>query len=162
MIRRSVVTACLLATGTLGAQSSTQELPPGSRIRVELRDSLRQAPFAPRAQRVIAVVAHVAGDTIHALVPGTTGAVVMPRSSLRSLSISRGVPGRVESAWRQGGALAIGLGIAFLAMRSNDDSPDFRSGGEAAAVGAGMGFAIGATLGAISPSERWKRVSLRR
>ena len=161
MTRRWV--AVLLLVGSARAESQyPSEIAAGARVRLAVRDSLRQEPFRPREQLLIATVVRLAGDTLHVVVPSTAGTVAIPRPSLTALSLSRGVPSRGESALRHGVAMAAGLGLGFLIAHHTDDSPHFGSAGEAAGVGAALGFAIGGVLGAVSPTERWRRVPLPR
>jgi len=138
-------------------------VPAGVRVRVVLPDSRRQAPLVPRQQVVIGTVTGVAGDTLVLAIPGAAGALRVARPDLRALAVSRGVPGRPESALRQGISAGVGLGLAFFFLHTGGDTDDrqFRSAGEAAVVGGAVGFGIGAVLGAVSPSERWRDLRLR-
>lgn len=105
----------LAAAQPLAAQFPT-DVAVGSRVRVLLPDSVRQA-WGPRLQSVHGEVAGVATDTL-------------------------------------AGAFWIGL-IALAAERSGRGWDDDVA--TSAAIGAGIGF----VLGAIFPTERWRRVSLR-
>lgn len=141
----------------LSAQASA-ELRPGSRVRFAVRDSLRQAPLRPATQLLIGTLERVGGDTLFVAVPSTGGTLSVARADARQLSVSLGVPNRLESAVRHGVESAVALALAFFVIRRSNDDDSFRSPGEAAAIGAGIGFGIGAVLGAVSPSERWRRV----
>jgi hypothetical protein len=155
----------MLLLGALATPAGAQypaEVAAGVRVRLRLPDSVRQAPLQPRRQLLLGTVTHIGGDTLYVAVPGTTGALAVPKGSLHELSVSRGVPSRPESALRHGVELALGGALAlWIAHQADDDDDRFDSGGEAAAVGAGIGFGIGALLGALSPSERWRRIRLR-
>ena len=155
----------MLLLGALAAPAGAQypaEVTAGVRVRLLLPDSVRQEPLQPRRQTLLGTVTRLGGDTLYVAVPGTTGTLAVPRESLHELSVSRGVPSRPESALRHGVEWALGGALAFLvAHQADDDDEPFDSAGEAAAVGAGIGIGIGALLGAISPSERWRRVRLR-
>ena len=137
------------------------EVAAGRRVRIIVPDSVRQEPLRPRQQVLLGTVSAIGGDTLYLSVPNTTGTLAVPRSSVRQLSVSRGVPSRLASAFRHGVELAAAGALSFFAAYQFDDEASFRSGGEAAAIGAGVGFGIGAVLGAVSPSERWRRVRLR-
>lgn len=157
----SLATALLLAPATPAAAQFPDAVATGVRVRIVLPDSVRQAPLQPRDQTVIGTVARVGGDTLHLAIPSTSGTVAVPRSSVRRLSVSLGVPSRPESAARHGLAWAAAGALGFFLARSGDEGSSFASDGEAAAIGAGIGFGIGAILGAVSPSERWRRLRLR-
>ena len=133
----------------------------GARVRIAVPDSLRQEPLWPRQQIFIGTVAGVGGDTLYLEVPSTAGRLAVPRASVRRLSVSRGVPSRLESALRHGFEWAVAGALSFYAAQHYDDDAPFDSDGEAALVGAGIGFGLGALLGAVSPSERWRRLRLR-
>jgi hypothetical protein len=130
-------------------------------VRLVVRDSARQAPLAPRQQVVLGTVSAIAGDTLYVTVPYTSGTLGVPRGGLRQLNISRGVPSRFESALRRGVSGAVAGALAFYVERRWGDDDHFGSDGEAALIGAGIGFGVGAFLGAVSPSERWRRIRLR-
>ncbi len=162
---RGALLGSLLMLGALATTAAAQypaEVVPGVRVRLLLPDSVRQAPLQPRQQALLGTVVRIGGDSLYVAVPGSAGALAVPRGSLRGLSVSRGVPSRPESALWQGLGWAVGGALTFLiAHQMDDDEERFDSAGEAAAVGAGIGFGIGALLGAISPSERWRRIGLR-
>ena len=115
----------------------------------------------PRQQIVIGTVTALGGETLSLEVPFTTGTIEVPRSSVRQLSVSLGVPSRAESALRHGIEFAATLALSFYILHEVDDQSSFDSGGDAALMGAGIGLGVGALLGAISPSERWRRLRLR-
>jgi hypothetical protein len=160
----------LLAAPVARAQSTSPSGTPfdgavtaGARVRVTLPDSVRQGALLPHRQAVVGTVARVAGDTLVLEVPSARGTLAVARGDLRALAVSRGVPGRAESALREGLNLAIGVGLAFAIVRTSDDrdARPFRSAGEAALAGGAIGFGTGALLGAVRPSERWRAVRLR-
>ena len=162
---RGPVLVSVLLLGALATTAAAQfpaDVTAGARVRLLLPDSVRQAPLQPRRQLLLGSVVRIGADTLYVAVPGTTGALAVPKDSLEGLSVSLGVPSRPESALRRGIELAAGGALAFLvAHQTDDDDEHFGSAGEAAAIGAGIGFGIGAILGAISPSERWRRIRLR-
>ena len=137
------------------------EVVTGARVRIVVPDSVRQEPLMPRRQQLLAVVAGIGDDTLYVAVPYSTGTFAVPRANVRQLSISRGVPSRGESALRRGLELAVTGALTFWVTHQFDDEGSFDSGGQAAAIGAGVGFGAGALLGAVLPSERWRRLRLR-
>ena len=137
------------------------EVAVGSRVRLVVPDSLRQRPLAPRQQIVFGTIGAIGGDTLYLTVPNTSGTLGVPRSSVRQLSISRGVPSRFESALRHAIPGAIAGALTFYAEHRWGDGETFDSDGEAALIVGGIGFGIGAIVGAVSPSERWRRIRLR-
>ena len=149
------------ALATTAAAQFPAEVTAGTRVRLLLPDSVRQAPLQPRRQVLLGSVVRIGADTLYVAVPGTTGALAVPKDSLEGLSVSLGVPSRTESALRRGVEWAVGGALAFLVAHQTADDKEFGSAGEAAAIGAGVGFGIGAIVGAISPSERWRRIRLR-
>ena len=152
----------LLVLAVPAAAQYPDDVVAGVRVRLAVRDSARQEPLLPRQQTIIGTVANVAGDTLYLAVPSTTGTIAVPRESVRQLSISRGVPSRAESALRHGLEWAVAGALSFyLAQPYGDEDETFDSDGQAALVGAGIGFGLGVVLGAVSPSERWRRIRLR-
>jgi hypothetical protein len=132
----------------------------GTRLRVALPDSLRQT--WPREQWVRGHVAALAVDTLYLRLPGTESPVAIRRSAIKRLDRSLGVPTPVESAFRGAVAWAF-VGALYGVLLRTVDAEDWRdrSLGESAALGAGMGAGVGFVLGALFPSERWRRVRLR-
>ena len=156
-------TLLFIVLATPAAAQYPPEVTVGSRVRLVVPDSLRQMPLAPRQQIVFGTIGAIAGDTLYLTVPNTSGTLGVPRSSVRRLSISRGVPSRFEGALRHGLSVAVAGALALYVENrwGDDDDATFDSDGEAALIGAGIGFGIGAIIGAVSPSERWRRIRLR-
>ena len=163
MRRSSLLAISLLLTLTVsaGAQQYPADVVAGVRVRLAVRDSVRQEPLWPRQQMIIGTVATVGSDTLYLAVPSTTGTLAVPRESVRQLSISRGVPSRTASAFLTGLEWAVAGALSFWAAQHYNDDEAFDSDGQAALVGAGIGFGLGGLIGAVSPSERWRRVRLR-
>jgi hypothetical protein len=163
MRRSALLAVSLLLTLTVpvAAQQYPADVIAGVRVRLAVRDSVRQEPFWPRQHMIIGTVTNVSSDTLYVAVPSTTGTLAVPRESVRQLSISRGVPSRAESALRTGLEWAVAGALSFWAAQQYDDDETFDSDGQAALIGAGVGFGVGGLIGAISPSERWRRVRLR-
>jgi len=95
-------------------------------------------------------------------VPGASGPLAIPRTSVRRLDVSRGVSRAASAAERAVGG-AIGGAISFALLNDPDRSggPHYRTDWRAAGVGAGWGAGIGAIIGFAIPHERWHRVTRR-
>jgi hypothetical protein len=132
----------------------------GTRLRVALPDSLRQV--WPREQWVRGQVAALSSDTLYLQLPSTESPVAIRRSAIKRLDRSLGVPTPVESAFRGAVGWAF-MGALYGVILRSVDAEDWRdrSLGESAALGAGIGAGVGFVLGALFPSERWRRVRLR-
>jgi hypothetical protein len=134
----------------------------GSRVRVTIGDQYRQGPLAPRQQWIAGTVTQLGGDTLYLRAPGTSGALAVPRASMRRLEVSRGAPSRGASA--VGGAVGgafIGAAWAIALRQIGWGELQPRSLGYAAGRGAAWGAGVGVVLGALSPSEQWRHVRLR-
>lgn len=152
----------LIHAGELAAQS-TSGLPValGSRVRVSVPDSARQEAFTPRIQMIRGEVVGVTTDTLSLEVAGVGSVLAVPRSSIRRLDVSRGVPGRPASAaaGALGGAL-LGAFYGFASRQLGVEEWEGNSVGQSLALGAAIGAAGGLIVGALSPIERWRRVAL--
>jgi hypothetical protein len=156
--------ATALASAPVGSPLAAQfptDVAVGTRLRVALPDSLRQA-WAPREQWLRGEVAALAVDTLYLRVSGTESPVAIRRASIKRLDRSLGVPSPPVSAIQ--GAVGMGIigalyGVLLRSVKAEDWRD--RSLGESAALGAGMGAGIGFVLGALFPTERWRRVPLR-
>jgi hypothetical protein len=153
--------ALTLVAHPIAAQSAAPDVPLHTRVRVALPDSVGHA--WPRRQWLRGEVAAKAVDTLYLKLQGTGGTVAIPRTAIRHLHRSLGVPSRPESALRA----AVGWGVLGAALGYATGWPDWndgrstRSAGDRTALGAAAGAAAGFVLGAIFPSERWRRVRLR-
>ena len=127
-------------------------LPVGARVQLQLADSLRPGPFAPRAQRVIGTVVREAGGVVHLRV-GAQDTLRVARASVQRAAVSRGAS-RSRSAVQQGviGALTV---AAFSARGAGGGT----SSGSAIARGAAWGAALGVVTGVLSPFESWRTIS---
>ena len=148
--------ALAIAASPLAAQFPP-EIAPRTRVRLCLPDSARQAWLAPRQQFVRGEVTAVARDTLYFVLHGTQTPVAVPRSAIRRLDRSLGVPPGAESALRGAVAGAFWGAVYWAVFQDPGSHGSYRHLGDDAAVGAGVGF----LLGAISPTERWRRVRLR-
>jgi hypothetical protein len=135
----------------------------GTRVRVVLPDTRRQAWGWPREQWVRGEVSALATDTLYLRVPGTESPVPIRRAMIKRIERSLGVPTPAESAIR--GAVGWALMGAVLGFATGwpdwDGGRNERSAGDRAALGAATGAAAGFILGAIFPTERWRRLRLR-
>jgi hypothetical protein len=154
-----------LSIALAAARPLAAQFPPdvavGTRVRVVLPDSLRQA-WAPREQWLRGEVAAVAADTLYLRLQGTESPIAIRRAAIKRLDRSLGVPGRAESALR--GAIAGAFWTAaYLAAARHlaDGTRPWPGPGDDLAEGAAIGVGIGVVLGAIFPTERWRRVRLR-
>ncbi len=146
--------AVALAAGRGAAAQPWAGLPAGARVRVIVPDSLRAAPFAPRAQPLVGTIARGGADTLYLVPPGGAGTVALPRDAVRGLAVSRGAS-RARSAVEQAVAGAVLLaGAALTADRDGGRVAARRAAGLGAA-----GAAIGAVIGAARPYERWRVVT---
>ena len=136
----------------------------GARVRAWLPEDRRQAEGRPHRLILRGTVESVAGDTIRIAIPGTAGAVAVPRASLRRLDISRGEPLRGESALERavGGAVGGAIIMALMNDPRRTGGPSYRTDWRAAGVGAAWGAGIGAVVGFILPQEQWRRLHLPR
>lgn len=136
----------LVPSGRARAQS-VAGLPNGARVRITLPDSVRQAPFTPRARTVIGTVARATTDTLwlHVAGPDT---LRVPRATLSRIDVSRGVS-RTRSAVEQGALLGLSIGLSLgVATNNGEVRRDAIGIGAVAAV-------LGAFLGALRPYEHW-------
>ena len=151
-MRRAPLLIAVLAS-VLAVRAEAQridDVTPGSRVRVMIADSLRQAPYTPRAYPVIGMLARATPDTLWLHVGGPD-TVRVPRSMLRGADVSRGAS-RAASALEQGLLVAVAFGIPLYAAA--DDRDERR---EAIAIVGGTAV-VAAIIGALRPYERWRRV----
>jgi len=112
----------------------------------------------PRGQLLRGRVTALTPDTLYLSVTDSVGPLPIPRRIINQLKVSKGVPSRFGNAMRNGlGAAAF---AALLLIGINELNEEQESVGEAALIGAGIGFAIGSVTGAIWPTERWKKVRM--
>lgn len=143
-----------LASATILTAQSTGELQIGARMIVTQRDGSCESRwhpcrFFPRApgSLVIGTLERVAGDTL-VIRHGTAGMLVLGKEPGQAIYISRG-RSRIRSALR----VALSNGLLTYAIADLTDATSRStvrwSGGMAAS---------GFVLGALLPSERWRRV----
>lgn len=136
----------------------------GSRIRVWVPEPYLQEQGPWRRQRLRGTVASVTPDTLHVSVPGTDGTLAVARESIRRLDVSRGRPSRVASAFERAfaGAIVGAISVALDNDPHGSEWPNYSREWRAAEEGAKWGAAIGAVIGFVLPTERWRRVRLGR
>jgi hypothetical protein len=148
-------------SATTGAQLD-QRVQPGVRVRAWLPEPRQQDSGPWRRQLLRATVSEVSTDTIRLVVPGTSGSVAVARTTLRRLDVSRGTS-RPASAFERAFAFAVTAAIS-TALENDPGSnewPHYSSNWRAAGEGAKWGAALGAVIGFVLPTERWRKVRLR-
>jgi hypothetical protein len=157
---RFLIVASLLiaAPGFAGAQFPAA-VQSGARVRVWVPEPTRQEEGPQRRQLLRGTVESVDGSIVRLRIPGTAGALAIPRASVRRLDVSRGVSRGASMVERAVGG-AIGGAILFALLNDPDRSggPHYRTDWRAAGVGAAWGGGIGAIVGLTFPHEHWRRV----
>lgn len=136
----------------------------GARIRVWIPEPYVQEQGPWRRQQLRGTVVSVTPDTLRVSVPGTDGTLAVARRSIRRLDVSRGRPSRVASAIGRAfaGAVVGAISVALDNDPYGSEWPHYSRDWRAAEEGAKWGAAIGAIAGFALPTERWRRVRLRR
>lgn len=167
LLRLAVVLTGLVGATSAGAQFSAAYVVPapidsGARIRVSVASDVRQTwPLAARVHRFQATVRAMSADTLYVEVPNTVGRVAVPRASIRWLEVSLGRPSRWARAIEVGVVGAVIFGARMRAAHEDPETRRFDAAWKAVAVGAAMGFGVGAYFGGRQPSERWAMARLR-
>ena len=163
-MRHVLIASALLAVGSTAATAQFPDrIQPGVRVRVWLPDSLSQENTPWRRQLLRATVSGVENDVLRLTVPGTMGSVAVPRGAIRRLDVSRG-QSRVASAFERAFGFAV-VGAISAALHNDPDGrkwPAHDSYWRAAGEGAAWGAGVGALVGLVFPTERWRRVRLGR
>jgi hypothetical protein len=164
---RSIMLLAIISVAfipSLANAQFTDRVQNGTRVRVWIPEAYLQENGPWRRQQLRGTVASVTTDTLRLAVPGTDGTLAVARSSIRRLDVSLGRPARAASAIERAFAGAI-VGAISVALDNNPQSsewPNYSSDWRAAEKGAKWGAAIGAVVGFVLPTERWRRVRLRR
>ena len=155
------VTTLAASSATAGAQFDAR-VQPGVRVRAWLPEAQQQDHGAWRRQLLRATVSDVSADTVRLIVPGTTGSVAVARANIRRLDVSRGTS-RVASAFERAIAFAItgAIGPALENDPGSNEWPNYNRDWRAAEEGAKWGAALGAVVGFVFPTERWRKVRIR-
>ena len=153
--------ASLAVPSALGAQFP-ERVHQGVRVRVWLHEGQPQQNTPWHRQLLRATVSDVTNDTLRLVVPGTQGFLAVPRTGLRRIDVSLGTS-RAASAVERAIGFAIS-GAIWAALENDPNStewPHYRRDWRAAGEGAKWGAALGAVVGFVFPTERWRRVRLR-
>lgn len=153
--------ALLLLPAVAGGQFPDR-VQPGARVRVWLPEPFMQEKTPWRRQLLRATVTEVQNDQLLLTVPGAQGTITVPRGSIRRLDVSRG-QSRLASALERavGFAIAGAIGAAIENDPASREWPAYNRDWRAAEEGAKWGAAIGAVVGFVLPTERWRRVRIR-
>jgi hypothetical protein len=163
-MRHSMILAALTFLPSLAAAQFPDRVQNGVRVRVWVPEPYTQEQGPWRRQQLRGTIADVVGDTLRLAVPGTDGTLSVPRASIRRLDVSKGKPSRAATAFERAVGFAI-VGAISVALDNDPRStewPHYRRDWRAAEEGAKWGAALGAVVGFAWPTERWRRVRLRR
>ena len=157
-LHRSVLLAFTLSIPPLGPALAQwpSEVVQGARVRVQLPERQYQAD-SYHGHLLRGRVAALTADTLYLAVTDSLGPLAIPRSLVKRVDFSRGVPSRGVSAIRRGVGSGIGGALVGWLIGALDDDID---NGDAALIGGAIGFGTGALFGALLPHERWKRLKL--
>lgn len=151
---RVLVFASLACTLPLASRAqSLAEVTVGSRVRLIMRDSLRQGPVFPARQMVVGQFVRANADSVW-IRPTGASEFSVARQTIKRARVSRGTS-RARSAL----AFGFGLGFSFataVAIDQIDSDRDHRARDAWTAGGVGLG--AGMIIGAISPYEHWRGV----
>ena len=134
------------------------EIVPGARVRARLPE-MQYQQGNQRGHLLRGRVSRLSADTLYLAITDSVGPLAVPRHLIQRLDYSRGVPSRLSSALTRGlvsGAVLAGTLALFNELWEDPGT----STGDAALIGAAIGFGTGAIVGAIFPIERWKSVKL--
>lgn len=150
---RSLLLALALLIGlttSVQAQATTPTLAPGARVRVQQGD-----------QTVIGTL--VSLDSAGLLIAtGKSDTVMAPRASITAVEVSGGTKSRAGEGALVGLGVGAGTGILIGLAASGSDNGDFIdfNPGEwavgAGLIGAAIGTAFGALIGATQQSDKWQ------
>ena len=158
-MRLLIVIGLLLAAPGVAVAQFPAEVQPQSRVRVWIPETTRQEEGPNRRQLLRGTVESVDASSLRLRIPGTAGALAIPRTSVRRLDVSRGVSRGASMVERAvGGAIGGAVTIASLNDPQRSNWPRYRTDWRAAGVGAAWGAGIGAVVGLVWPYERWRRV----
>jgi hypothetical protein len=156
---RVLIFAAVTVLSSVAGAQFPDDVRAGTRVRVWIPEVARQAEGPNKRQLLRGEVETVNAETLRLRIPGSSGAIAIPRTAVRRLDVSRGVSRGASMVER-----AVGVGIAsaitFGLMNDpgNSSGPNYRTDWEAAGVGAAVGAGFGAVIGLIWPYERWRKV----
>ena len=156
-MRTFLVTLALAAALVPAAPAVAQENAepqPIQRVMLVLT-SQREVEGYTRAQALRGTLVAEDADSLTVQLHPGTGPIRVARSAVWRMYVSRGVPGRTQSA-ATGAALGA-IGGAFWSWAYNPERQR-RSDEHALLLGAAAGGSFGLVMGALFPAERWKRV----
>lgn len=160
-----ITAVAFLALGpALAAAQFPDRVQTGVRVRVWIPEAYRQENGPWRRQLVRATVSGIENDVLRLTVPGVEGTLSVPRNAIRRLDVSKGPPSRAASAFERALGFAV-VGAISAALENDpgsDEWPAYNRDWRAAEEGAKVGAVVGALVGFVFPTERWRRVRLRR
>jgi uncharacterized protein YcfJ len=159
----AIVAVGILTAATLAAQAAPAPVAVGARVRLTLPEpGPRRAGVFPPERWLVGELVAVTADTLAVRPHPLLEPVRVPRSALQRLYVSRGAPSRWRSAadGAVGGAL-LGVLWGHTLYEMGLHGHRFDSQHRARATGALYGAPTGAFVGALLPTERWRRIPLR-
>ena len=155
--KSSAVAVMFAATFALSAVTSSHaqalsDVPADSRVRIVIADSLRQGPIFPTRQRVVGVLVRTTTDSVTLRLMGS-GHFSIARSTIKGAQVSRGV-----SRGRSAVTFGIATGLLGALVVYNDGPKGGSHQTQNMLAGGGLGFGVGALIGALSPFETWRRI----
>ena len=168
-IRTTCSVALLLACASALSAQDTTFVYQGARVRVKFEqitpvtDRYGAVSLGSESVRLVGEVTALESDTL-ILLPEDAGVpLTIPRRDIDKIEVSQGK----KSNWLKGGVVgggamlvvAVALGLAASDLCPEEANCAGRTAA-VAALGAGLGFAMGASTSAFSKSERWKEAEL--
>ena len=150
LIRLALYTVCLGAPVQAHAQRLADVTPP-ARLRLQLPDSLRQAPFIPRKQLVTGQFVRATADSVYLQISGAAPFGVARAGVPMWVSLGAS---RIHSALQAGAAMGL---ISAVVVYTDGPKGRYHQTSDAM-VGGAIGLGMGLIIGAVSPWERWRRL----
>jgi len=154
-----ILAALLVAHATAIAQFPAA-VQPGARVRVWLPEPSRQMEGPWRRQLLRGTVESIAADTIRLVVPGTSGALAVPRASIKRIDLSLGTHRGASMVERAFAGAAAGAISTVIINETWPGGRYYHRTWRAAGAGAQWGAISGAVVGLVFPHERWRRLRL--
>ncbi|MEO8576036.1 MAG: hypothetical protein ABI556_05015 [Gemmatimonadales bacterium] len=161
---KRVITALVLFTAVPGVAHGqfASAVAEGVRVRVSIADDYRQHTWESRQALIHGSVTRVTNDSLYLRLPNSAGTVGIDRLQIKKMAVSRGMQSPVESAVVKGIGSAIGFALSTFIryeLTPKEDRGNYTAA-EATGISAAFGFGVGAFVGAIWPTEKWKKVHL--